>query len=394
MKLSNRIININGEGDQDDGWGVFYAARKAVAEGRNITMLSIGDHDAATDDMIKSALIDSLERNNTKYAAIPGSQSLRQVLADRMQARSGVATSAENIFVTSGGQGALFSAMAAALDPGETCVVIDPYYATYPATVRGVSGEMRLVKARPELDFQLDPTELIDACEGAGALLINTPHNPTGAVYNETTLNAIRDACLKHDLWLISDEVYDNQVHDGEHVSPRQLPDMAERTIIINSFSKSHVMTGFRVGWITAPESFVSHIVDLANATTYGIPGFIQDAAEAAMRNGAAIEKRTAERYKRRRNLAVDALKGSNAVRVSAPQGAMYVMLDIRATGMSGEAFAYALLDQRDIGVMPGESFGTAAAGHIRVALTTDDDSLVAALKTLAGFAQDMVDQK
>jgi len=390
MKLSNRITKINGDGDQDDGWGVFYAARKAVAEGRNITMLSIGDHDAPTDDMIKAALIKSLESNNTKYAAIPGSQSLRKVLADRMQIRSGVATAPENIFVTSGGQGALFAAMAAALDPGDTCVVVDPYYATYPATVRGVSGEMRLIKARPELDFQLDADELMEVCAGARALMINTPHNPTGAVYNQRTLEAIRAACLEHDLWLISDEVYDNQVHDGKHVSPRQLPDMQERTIIINSFSKSHVMTGFRVGWLTAHEDFINHITDLANATTYGIPGFIQDAAEAAMRNGAEIEKRTAERYKRRRNLAVDALKGSNAVRVSAPQGAMYVMLDIRATGLSGEEFAYALLEKRDIGVMPGESFGTAAAGHIRVALTTSDERLVAALKSLAEFAQEL----
>jgi len=390
MKLSNRITKINGDGDQDDGWGVFYAARKAVAEGRDITMLSIGDHDAPTDDMIKSALIKSLESNNTKYAAIPGSQSLRKVLADRMQIRSGVATAPENIFVTSGGQGALFAAMAAALDPGDTCVVVDPYYATYPATVRGVSGEMRLIKARPELDFQLDADELMEVCAGARALMINTPHNPTGAVYNQRTLEAIRAACLEHDLWLISDEVYDNQVHDGKHVSPRQLPDMQERTIIINSFSKSHVMTGFRVGWLTAHEDFINHITDLANATTYGIPGFIQDAAEAAMRNGAEIEKRTAERYKRRRNLAVDALKGSNAVRVSAPQGAMYVMLDIRATGLSGEEFAYALLEKRDIGVMPGESFGTAAAGHIRVALTTSDERLVAALKSLAEFAQEL----
>lgn len=390
MKLSNRILKINGAGDQDDGWGVFYAARKAQAEGRNITMLTIGDHDATTDDLIKNALIDSLKNNNTKYAAIPGSPSLRETLANRMVAKTGVPTTPENIFVTSGGQGALFAAMSAALDPGDTCVVVDPYYATYPATVRGVSGEMRLVKAKPELDFQLDPAELMEACKGARALLINTPHNPTGAVYNAQTLEAIRAACLEHDLWLITDEVYDSQVHDGEHISPRALPDMLERTIVVNSLSKSHVMTGFRVGWLTGPEEFMLHIVDLANATTYGIPGFVQDAAEAAMKHGAEIEATTGARYKRRRDLAVEALKGSNAIRVSAPQGAMYVMLDVRATGMSGEAFAYALLEKHDIGVMPGESFGTAAAGHIRVALTTDDDALVAALKTLASFAQEL----
>ena len=244
------------------------------------------------------------------------------------------------------------------------------------------------MKARPERGFQLDRDDLMAATKGARALLINTPNNPTGAVYDAATLAAIREACLENDLWLISDEVYDGQVHEGAHVSPRALPGMEERTLVIGSLSKSHVMTGFRLGWIIAPPAVIDAIHGLSNATTYGVPGFIQDAATVALTTGDDYEDETAARYRRRRDKAVEALRGANKVSLSPPQGAMYVMLDIRATGLTGNEFALGLLEAEKIAVMPGESFGEAAAGHLRVALTIDDDRMVDALKRLATYAE------
>lgn len=386
MNLSDRILTINGAPGADDGWAVYYKARDMRDAGEPVVMLSIGEHDHKTAPFILDAMDASARGGNTGYAYFMGSAGLRAAVAERVQRMTGVVTTRDNVLITTGGQAALFAAHAAALDPGDTGVIIDPYYATYPGTVRGVSGRVATVAAHAANGFQPDRDDLMDATEGARSLLINSPHNPTGAVYTRETLEAIAEVCKARDLWLISDEVYDSQVHEGAHLSPRALPGMAERTLVIGSMSKSHVMTGFRIGWIIAEPDTITAISALSNSTTYGVPGFIQDAAETALREGDQEERTTSTRYRRRRDKAARALEGS-CVKLSPPDGAMYVMLDIRATGLSGEAFALALLDAEKIAVMPGESFGTAAAGHVRVALTIDDEAMVDALRRLAAFA-------
>ena len=163
---------------------------------------------------------------------------------------------------------------------------------------------------------------------------------------------------------------------------------MAERTLVVGSMSKSHAMTGSRVGWVCGPEDVIAHLINLATHTTYGVAGFIQDAAVFALGQGADVEETVAAPFKRRRALTLQALEGQQIVRALPIQGAMYAMLDIRATGLSGLQFANRLLDETQIAVMPGESFGTAAAGHVRVAMTVDDAHYVAALKQLVAFAK------
>jgi arginine:pyruvate transaminase len=182
--------------------------------------------------------------------------------------------------------------------------------------------------------------------------------------------------------------VYDTQVWDGSHISPRSLPDMAERTLVVGSMSKSHAMTGSRCGWIVGPKEVIARLIDLATNTTYGVPGFIQDAANFALHQGLAFEEAVAEPFRRRRALASDIIGAQNTVGLIPAQGAMYLMLDVRATGLSGEAFANGLLDECRIAVMPGESFGTSAAGHIRVAMTIEDGAFTKALRDLCRFAE------
>ena len=206
-------------------------------------------------------------------------------------------------------------------------------------------------------------------------------------IYSPETLGEIAQVCIDNDLWLISDEVYDTQVWEGTHVSPRSLPDMAERTLVVGSMSKSHAMTGSRVGWICGPEAAIAEMINLATNTTYGVPGYIQDGADFALNQGDAVEEEVAAPFRRRRDLSMQVLAGQNVVRAVPAQGAMYIMLDIRATGMDGETFAYALLDAEHVAVMPGESFGKAAAGHVRVAMTIDDTLYLDALTRLIGFA-------
>ena len=391
MKLSHRITHITGGGS--DGWDVFNKARRMIADGIPVTELTIGEHDIRTSPAILEAMNRSAKGGHTGYAMIPGTDALRTSVAARIAARTGVPTTADNILITPGGQSALFAAHTAACNPGDTAVYIDPYYATYPGTIRGAGAVPRAVVTTPDTAFQPRADALLEATKGAASLLVNTPNNPTGVVYGAETLDAIARACIANDLWLISDEVYDTQVWEGTHISPRSLPGMEERTLVVGSMSKSHAMTGSRVGWICGPAEAISQIINLATHTTYGVAGFIQDAADFALNQGDAVEEEVAAPFRRRRALTMQALEGQNVVRAVPAQGAMYVMLDLRATGLSGEDFANALLDAEHIAVMPGESFGTAAAGHVRVAMTIADDQYLDALNRLIRFASDQAAQ-
>lgn len=386
MQLSKTITNITGGGS--DGWELFLKARAMIAEGVDVTELTIGEHDIKTDRRILDAMHAAALGGATGYAMVPGIDSLRAAVAERLQTRTGVATSFENVLITAGGQAALFAAFRALLDEGDRALFIDPYYATYPGTIRSVGGVPVPVKARSRDGFQPRFEEMDAQAKGAKAILINTPNNPTGAVYSRDTLEAVAELAQKHDLAVISDEVYDTQVWEGEHLSIRALPRMAARTFTVGSMSKSHAMTGSRVGWLVGPDEAMAHVVNLLTNTNYGVAGFTQEAALHALELGEAFEEEIAAPFRRRRALAQKALAGQNAVRLLPPSGAMYLMLDIRATGLTSAEFADRLLEERHIAVMPGESFGTAAQGHVRVAMTIPDAPFEAAIREIAAFTQ------
>jgi arginine:pyruvate transaminase len=360
-----------------------------IAEGVDVTELTIGEHDIRTDPVILTAMDQSARGGHTGYAMVPGTQEMREAVAARLSERTGVPTTYDNILITPGGQSALFAAHVATCSPGDRALYIDPYYATYPGTIRGVGAEPVPIRTHASNAFKPKPEEIAaEAAKGAASLLVNTPNNPTGTVYGRETLNGIAQVCKDHDLWLISDEVYDTQVWDGEHISPRTLPDMVERTLVVGSMSKSHAMTGSRIGWIAGPKEVITHLINLATHTTYGVPGFIQDAAVFALAQGNDLEEDIAAPFRRRRALARDILANQNTVGLIPAQGAMYIMLDVRATGLSGEDFANSLLDAHHIATMPGESFGQSAHGHIRVAMTVGDARFKTALQTLVDHAE------
>ncbi|MCF6443515.1 pyridoxal phosphate-dependent aminotransferase [Nereida sp. MMG025] len=385
MKPSHRISTLTGGGS--DGWDVFYRARAMIAAGTPVTELTIGEHDIRTHPTILDAMHRSALSGHTGYAMVPGTQHLRDTVAARIAQRTGVPTTAANIMITPGGQSALFAAHHATCDDGDIACYIDPYYATYPGTIRAVGAVPKAIVTTPDTAFQ--PTEkALENCAGARSLLINTPNNPTGVVYSGQTLKHIAQATRDHDLWLISDEVYDTQIWEGTHLSPRALPGMADRVLVVGSMSKSHAMTGSRVGWVCGPAPIIEHMITLATHTTYGVPGYIQDAAVFALTARPELEAEVAAPFKRRRAIAMDLLGQQTIIKAIPNGGAMYLMLDIRATGLSGETFANALLETHHIATMPGESFGTAAAGHIRVAMTIDDTAFKAALRRLLTFAQ------
>jgi arginine:pyruvate transaminase len=386
MDLSKRILGLTGGGS--DGWDVFYKARRMISDGVDITELTIGEHDIRTDQSILDAMHRSASGGHTGYAMVPGTDRFRDAVAARVTARTGVPTTRDNVLITPGGQAALFASHHAVCDEGDVALYCDPYYATYPGTLRGVGAIPRAVPCLPENAFEPTFSDIAAKSSDAKSLLVNTPNNPTGVVYSRETLEGIARACHEYDMWCISDEVYDTQIWDGTHISPRTLDGMAKRTLVIGSMSKSHAMTGSRVGWVVAPEDVIENMINLATHTTYGVPGYIQDAAVFALGEGTPLEEKVGAPFERRRALGQAVIAKQNTVDLVPSSGAMYMMLDVRSTDLSGDDFADKLLDAHHIAVMPGESFGVSAAGHVRIAMTVEDSAFEASLQTIVDFAK------
>ena len=380
---SSRISGITPSGK--DGWEVHFTAINRQQAGEKIIMLSVGDHDFDTPPETVEACVAAVRGGFHHYTQLPGIPRLREAMAKISTRTTGVPTSTGEVIATPGGQAALYAAVQGVLDPGGHAIVVAPYYATYPGTFRAAGAGFTVVETRAEDGFQPNAAAIQKAIEpNTRAILINTPNNPTGAVYSRKSLEGIADICRKNDLWLLSDEVYWT-LGSGEHVSPRALPGMAERTLVINSMSKSHGMTGWRIGWLTGPESLITLLISLNLVTTYGLTDFISRAAVEALEKDYGV-KEIAARYAARRTVFLDAVRGLNNVTVRGSEGGMYVMLDIRDVEPDCEKFAWAFLEGEKVAVMPGASFGDAAAGHIRISLCQSEDVLKDAATRLKRF--------
>jgi arginine:pyruvate transaminase len=382
-QLSNRVTGILEAGRS--GWEVHFEALKRKRAGADIIMLSVGDHDFRTPEPSVEAAVAALRAGHHHYTDLSGLPLLRAAMARASERSTGVPTRPAEVIATAGGQGALFAAMQAVADPGGHGIMIAPYYAVYPGTFRGAGLNFSVVEALAEDDFQ-PKREALEAAvtPQTRVLLINSPNNPTGTVYTRETIEAIAQFAMDHDLWLISDEVYWTHAQ-GTHVSPLAIPGMVERTLVINSVSKSHGMTGWRVGWMRGPQWLIEKMNHFNLVATYGLPDFVSHAAAQALDNDWGVNE-IATRYAGRRELFRRAFDGSNGVVIRGSKGGMYAMLDVRAVDSDGERFAFALLEAEGVAVMPGESFGHAAAGHVHISLVQDDDVLADAIARIKRF--------
>jgi len=385
-KLSTRITGIMPSGK--DGWEVHFAALARKQAGEPILMLSVGDHDFDTPEGTVEAGVEALRKGHHHYIQLAGLPRLRTGLAKLSTQCTGVETAPEEIIVTQGGQGALFGACQALLDQGDHAIIIAPFYATYPGTIRAAGGTFTEVLALAENGFEPDPKDIEAAIQpNTRMLLINSPNNPTGTVYSRKTIEAIADIAKRHDLWVVSDEVYWTLAAGREHISPRSISGMKERTLVVNSLSKSHGMTGWRLGWLTAPEEVIRYLTNLNIVSSYGMADFISHAAAEAVEKGHGVEE-IAERYKARRKIFMDALKGANNISIRGSEGAMYVMVDVSAVEPDAETFAWGLLEAEQVAAMPGTSFGEAAQGHLRFSMCQEEEVLKEAAQRVRRFAE------
>lgn len=392
MRYSNFTQRIAGDGAA--AWGIHYRALARLEQGDDILLLSVGDPDFDTPVPIVQSAIDSLLAGNTHYADVRGKRSLREAIARRHSQRSGQAVTGDDVVVLAGAQCALYAVAQCVLNPGDEVIVAEPMYVTYEAVFGACGATVVPVPVRSEHGFRVQAEDVAARITPrTRALAINSPHNPSGASLPRTTWAALAKLCVQHDLWMISDEVYSELLFEGEHISPASLPGMAERTATLNSLSKSHAMTGWRVGWVVGPRALCGHLENLALCMLYGSPDFIQDAACTALEARLPELEAMREAYRQRRDLVLDCLADCPGVRTLRPDGGMFVMVDIRATGLSAQAFADRLLDRHGVSVLAGEAFGPSAAGHIRLGLVLGAEPLREACRRIARCAAEVLEQ-
>lgn len=385
MRYSNFCQRIGGEGAK--GWETHYDGLLARQRGEPVLLLSVGDPDFDTPKHIVDEAVASLHGGDTHYTYVEGREELRAAVATRMNKRTPKQYNASNITITAGCQNALYCTAAVLLEPGDEVIVFDPTYVTYEATLGATGATVVAIPCPASADFRPDIAAIQTAITSkTRAIFLVSPVNPTGVVFNKDELMVIADLAIEHDLWLVSDEVYSELVFEGECLSIASLPNMAERTVTVSSLSKSHAMTGWRTGWAIGPVEFSSHMANLALCMTYGLPGFIQQAALTAIVNGDDDTTDICEVFKQRRNLLLKELKNLPGVRCHKPQAGMFIMLDVTATGLSSAQFVHDLYQQQKVTTIDGKAFGASADGSVRLAFTLSESELLEACKRIRQF--------
>ncbi|MBN35718.1 MAG: arginine--pyruvate aminotransferase AruH [Rhodospirillaceae bacterium] len=386
MRYASIVDRLANEGAR--AWEIHGRAMALRREGRDVVILSIGDPDFETPEAIRKAMFEQVEQGRTHYGPIDGGAELKSAIAAYHTRLTGQEIGPANISVTLGAQGGLYGAAMCVAQHGDEVIVPQPVYVTYDSVVQASGATLVDVPLRAERDFHLDPADIEAAVTSkTRAIMINTPHNPSGAAYRRDDLIALGEICKAHDLWLVSDEVYSRTLFDGrEHVSPASLPGMAERTIVVDSLSKSHAMTGWRVGWTVGPEAFTRHMYYLGLAQHYGSPTFIQSSVSIAFSQDFPEVDAMRQAYERRRNLVCDALAGNRSIRVIKPEGSCFMMLDVRDSGLSSHDFSFRVLEEEGVSLLAGEGFGRGGSGFVRLSLTASDDELAEASRRIIRF--------
>jgi aspartate/methionine/tyrosine aminotransferase len=367
-------------------------ARALEAEGRSIVHLEIGEPDFDTPANVRAAAKQALDAGATHYAPFPGIPTLREAIAADATARKGFPVTPDRVFVTVGGKGVMLYAILGIVDPGDEVIVPDPGYPIYESLVRFVGGTPVAIPIRMANDFRLDVDELASLITPRTRMLVvNSPANPTGGVLTRTDLERIAELAIRHDLAVLADEIYSRILYDGtEHVSIASLPGMAERTIVLDGFSKTYAMTGWRLGYAIVPPTLVQTYSQLIINTISCAPTFAQLGAVEALTGPQADVDAMVVEFRARRDLVVDGLNAIAGVSCLRPTGAFYAFPDIAGTGLTGAELAERLLHDAGVCVLAGTAFGGVGTDHIRISYANSRENLSLALDRIRGLVESL----
>lgn len=381
--VTERLAGLGG-----DKWSVHLKARGLIAAGADIVEMTIGEPDVPVPGPLVETAVAAMQAGRTGYSNGQGEAGLLDALAARYTATRGRAFGPENFLCFPGTQTALFAVMAGVAQAGDEVLVGDPMYATYEGVVRASGAEMVPVPLRPEHGFRMQAADIAARITPRSrAILLTTPHNPTGAILTAEDLAEIGRLAVAHDLWILSDEVYEELIFAGSRfVSPLALPEIADRVIAVSSISKSHAAPGFRSGWCAGPAAFCAALLPYAETMLFGNQPFIADMTEQAVREGSGVAGAMAARFARRAGLLADRLEAETDLSVHRPEAGMFALINVAATGLDGDAYAWDLL-QAGVAVMPGSAFGAGLKGWVRVALTIEDAAFATAVDRIVAHA-------
>jgi aspartate aminotransferase len=385
MQLAARMASIGTE----TAFEAAARARALEATGRSVIHLEIGEPDFDTPANVRDAAKRALDDGWTHYGPPLGLPALREAIAADATARKGFAASPDRVVVTPGAKPIMFYAIETLVEPGVEVIFPDPGFPIYESMTRFCGGTPIRLPIRQEHDFRIDLDELERLITPRTRLLIlNSPANPTGGLFTRADVERIGELVLRHDLTVLADEIYGRIVYEGEHVSLASLPGLAERTIVLDGFSKTYAMTGWRLGYAIVPEPllgpFSLMIINSVSCTS----SFSQMAAVEALTGPQGAVEAIVEEFQARRGLIVDGLNAIPGIACRMPAGAFYAFPDVSETGLDGPAFTERLLDETGVCVLSGTAFGQIGRDHIRISYANSRENLTEALGRIRTFVE------
>lgn len=350
--------------------------------------LSVGEPNFETPEHIKTAAINAINQGFTKYNPNAGLYELREAVAEKYGNSLGYDLEAENVMIAVGGMEAIFLALATVLDHGDEIIIPDPAYPNYCGTVSILGGNIVRVPLYEEHGFVLQPDDLEKAITPkTKVLIINYPTNPLGAVLTKNDIEKLAEVVKKHNIIVISDEVYDKIIYDGfTHYSMSQIEDVRKQVLVVNSLSKSYAMTGWRIGFIIGDKNIIGNMPKLQEGIVSCLPPFIQKAAIEALRGPQDCIAEMVSHYTRRRKIMTEGLNSIKGFKCLESGGSFYVFANIKSFGKTSKDFAIELLKEAKVVCVPGSAFGEMGEGYIRFSFANSDENLIEAVKRIKNY--------
>lgn len=359
----------------------------------NVIDFTLGDPDYETPDYIKQAGCEAIMSGKTKYSANAGLIDLRTVVSNRIFDETGIKYNANSeIQITVGAMEGIFLSLCCLVNPGDEVIIPSPYWVNYKHMVEILDGIPVFVNADEEHDFIVYPDAILKAITSKTvAIIINSPNNPTGAVYDKNTLEGISKIVKENNLAIIWDECYKSILYDGaKYTSILDFPGMKDFAIIANSCSKRFSMTGWRVGYIAGPSEIITNMPKLQENIAACVTVPSQYAALAALSGDDQASEQMRKGFEKRRNTLVSAINSIDKLSVKSPKGTFYAMVNIKKTGLNSEVFAYKLLEQQQVAVVPGITYGDSCEGYIRLAFTMSDKKILEGVNRIKHFVDSL----
>ncbi len=387
VKLADRMSRLGTE----TAFEVMVKARALEAQGKDVVHLEVGEPDFDTPENVTGAAVDALQSGWTHYGPAGGDPELKAAIANYINTTRNLNYSPDQVVVTPGGKPVMFFLILALLQAGDEAIYPDPGFPIYGSMINFTGAKAVPIPLREENEFELDVDELASLItDRTKLLIINSPANPTGGVLSKDKLERIAGLAVEHDLIVMADEIYAELIYEGEHTSIATFPGMAERTVILDGFSKTYAMTGWRLGYGLFPDDLVPAITRLAVNSVSCTSVAVQRAGLEALTGPQDRVSEFREAFRARRDLIVSGLNAIDGISCVMPKGAFYAFPNVTATGLTSKQFADRLLEEYGVAGIAGTSFGEAGEGYIRLSTANSEANLQKALDRVAAMVSDL----